>query len=56
MSIFGDHASFIIPAYAISALVIIALIVWLRIQYASRKKELAALESSGVKRRSAKSN
>ncbi len=49
---FGDHAFFIVPAYIISALVFCILIVWLRLQYSSRRKELAALEQSGVKRRS----
>lgn len=48
---FGDYASFIIPAYAISFFVIIAMIVALRIQFSARKKEMAALEKSGVKRR-----
>ncbi len=48
---FGDHAAYIIPAYSASALVIIALIFWLNLQYSARKKELAKLEQSGIKRR-----
>ena len=51
---FGDHAAFIVPAYAISALVILAMIVLLRLQYSARKKELEELEEAGIKRRSAK--
>ena len=38
-----------------SALVIVMLIVWLRLQYSTRQKELAKLEASGIKRRSGKS-
>lgn len=50
---FGDHAAFIVPAYAISALVILGMIVLLRMQYSARKSELEELEGAGVKRRSA---
>ena len=49
---FGDHAAYIIPSYAISATVFIALIIWLRLQYSSRRKALELLERAGVKRRS----
>ena len=48
---FGDHASFIIPAYAISIIVIVAMIAALRVQFTARKKEMALLEKSGIKRR-----
>ncbi len=48
---FGDHAAYIVPAYGASAIVIVALIIWLRLQFSSRKKELAKLERSGIKRR-----
>ncbi|MCP4073750.1 MAG: heme exporter protein CcmD [Hyphomicrobiales bacterium] len=48
---FGDHAAYIVPAYAASAVVIVALIIWLRLQFSSRNKELAKLEQSGIKRR-----
>ena len=51
---FGQYAAFIIPAYAVSALVILLMIVSLRLQYTARKKELDELEGAGVKRRSAK--
>jgi heme exporter protein D len=48
---FGKYAAYIIPAYAISAAVIIGLIVWTRLQYRQRLKEIAALEERGVRRR-----
>ncbi len=48
---FGDHAAFIIPAYAITAIVLIWLTIQLRIQYSTLQKELKILEDSGVKRR-----
>lgn len=51
---FGDHAAFIVPAYVVSLLVFLALIAKLRLSYSSLKKELARLDSSGIKRRSAK--
>ena len=50
---FGDHAAFIVPAYAASVLVFLLLIIWLRIQYSNRQKELSTLEKSGIKRRAA---
>jgi len=50
---FGEHAAFIVPAYAISALVILLMIVSLRMQHSARRKELEELEGAGVKRRSA---
>ena len=50
---FGDHAAFIIPAYAASILVILLLIIWLRTQYSNCQKELLTLEQSGIKRRAA---
>ena len=48
---FGDHAAFIIPAYGISFVVIAAMIIALRLQFSARKKEMATLEKSGIKRR-----
>ncbi len=51
MQIFGDHAAFIIPSYIISVVVLGALVLFLRVQYSNRKKELAELEKAGIKRR-----
>lgn len=48
---FGDHAAFIVPAYGITFIVIIAMVIALRLQFSARKKELATLENSGIKRR-----
>ena len=53
---FGDHAGFIIPAYAISFIVILTMIILLRVQYSARKKELANLEAKGIKRRAEPAN
>lgn len=48
---FGDHAAFIVPAYGITFFVIIAMVIALRLQFSARKKEIATLEKSGIKRR-----
>ncbi len=50
---FGDHAGFIIPAYAISAVALIGMTVIIRVSYHNRRRELKALEDAGVSRRSA---
>ncbi|PCI06017.1 MAG: heme exporter protein CcmD [Hyphomicrobiales bacterium] len=51
---FGEHAAFIIPSYAVSALVIIAMCVRIMLQYKAQQREIARLEKAGIKRRSAK--
>jgi len=51
---FGDHAAFIVPAYGVSFIVILALVIWLKLQYSNRQRELALLEQSGIKRRADK--
>ena len=48
---FGKYAAYVVPAYAVSALVIAGLLVWIRVQYRLRIKEIEALEKSGVSRR-----
>jgi len=48
---FGKYAAYIVPAYAISVLAIAGLVVWIRIQYRQRLKEIAVLEEMGVARR-----
>lgn len=50
---FGEHAAFIIPSYIVTALVIGSLTVWIMIVYRQRRREIAELESRGVRRRSA---
>jgi heme exporter protein D len=49
---FGEYSEFIIPSYAISALVMAALVLWSRLDYRARLRELAELEKRGVQRRS----
>jgi heme exporter protein D len=49
---FGEYAEFIIPSYAISALVMAALVLWSWLDYRARLRELAELEKRGVQRRS----
>ncbi len=48
---FGDHAAYIIPSYAITFAVIGGLVVFVVIQYRRRLAEIARLEAQGVKRR-----
>jgi heme exporter protein CcmD len=48
----GQYAGYIIAAYAITGAVIIGLIAWSNLAYGARRRELAALESQGVQRRS----
>jgi heme exporter protein CcmD len=49
----GKYTVYIVPAYAISAAVILGLVVWTRGQYRRRLKEIETLEKQGVRRRSA---
>lgn len=51
---FGKHAAFIIPSYGITALVIVALIVWITVTYRQRRREIERLEEGGATRRGAK--
>lgn len=51
---FGKHAAYIIPSYVSTAVVIFALIVWIIVTYKRRQKEIADLETKGIKRGSAK--
>lgn len=52
----GAHASFIIAAYAISALVVLLLIGWIMLDYRGQTRTLEQLEARGLKRRSAASS
>ena len=51
----GSHADFIIVAYAIAALVIIGLIVWVELDNRAQRRTLAKLHAQGVTRRPGKS-
>jgi heme exporter protein D len=49
----GEHAGFIIAAYAITAVVVLGLVLWVYGDVSARKRELRELEAQGVTRRSA---
>jgi len=50
----GQHAGFIVAAYAATVAVLAALIGWIVTDARRQERLLAELEASGVKRRSAK--
>lgn len=49
----GEHAGFIVAAYAVTAVVVLALLAWVYGDVSARKRELRELEAQGVTRRSA---
>lgn len=49
------HALFVTAAYAVSALAIAGLIGWIVLDGRARRRDLAALEASGLRRRSDRS-
>ena len=51
---FGKYAVYIIPAYAVSAVVIAGMVAWTRMQYRARLKQIETLEKQGVARRAGK--
>mgnify|MGYP001022921355 CR=1 FL=1 len=51
----GSHAGFIIAAYAITVVVIVAIMAWIVLDYRSQTETLRRLEDAGVRRRSATS-
>ena len=48
----GPYADFIIASYAVTALVVVALIGWIAADYAAQRRVLGDLEQRGVTRRS----
>jgi heme exporter protein D len=46
------HALYVTAAYALSTVGIVALIGWVIADYRARRRDLALLEASGVRRRS----
>ena len=48
----GPHTDFIVAAYAVGALVLIAMIGWVVLDHRAQKRQLAKLETQGVTRRS----
>jgi heme exporter protein D len=51
----GPYASFIVSSYALVALVLVLLIVWIVLDYRSQTERLRELDASGVVRRSGRS-
>jgi heme exporter protein D len=47
-----SHDGFVFASYAVSVIVIGALILWITLGQRARKAELSALDEAGVKRRS----
>jgi heme exporter protein D len=52
MTALGPHAAFIVAAYAITALVVLGLIVWAVVDHRAQLRALADLDARGVRRRS----
>jgi heme exporter protein D len=50
----STHALFVTAAYAITAIVLAGLIGWILLDQRARRRELAELEASGLRRRSDK--
>ncbi|RWM01858.1 MAG: heme exporter protein CcmD [Mesorhizobium sp.] len=48
------HALYVAAAYSITAIVLAGLVGWILIDQRARRRDLAALEASGVRRRSDK--
>jgi heme exporter protein D len=48
----GPYTSFITTSYALVAIVVLLLIVWVALDYRTQKARLRELEASGVTRRS----
>lgn len=48
----GPYASFIVTSYLLVTLVVIALIVWIVLDYRRQQETLRQLEAKGVKQRS----
>jgi heme exporter protein D len=48
----GPYTSFITTSYALVAIVVLLLIVWIAVDYRTQKARLRDLEASGITRRS----
>lgn len=48
------HTFFVAAAYGVSAMALAGLLVWIVFDHRARKRELAELEESGIRRRSDK--
>jgi heme exporter protein D len=52
MTSLGPHAGFIVAAYAVAALVLVALVAWVALDYRAQRRRIETLEARGVTRRS----
>ena len=52
----GPHAGFIVAAYGIALLVVLSLIAWVALDYRAQRRQVSALESQGMTRRSAQAS
>lgn len=52
----GPHAGFIVAAYAMAALIVLALLVWVIADHRAQRRILARLEQQGVTRRAVRSD
>jgi heme exporter protein D len=48
----ANHLFFIVGAYLAAAVVVMALIIWVLLDYRAQRRALAELESKGLRRRS----
>jgi heme exporter protein D len=48
-----NHLGFIVAAYAVTAIIVAALIAWVMLDYRAQQRALAELDKRGVSRRSA---
>ena len=52
MEYMSAHAIYVTAAYGVSILVLAGLIAWVLVDQRGRKRDLAALEAAGIRRRS----
>ncbi len=52
----GPHMAFIVVAYAVAALIVAAMIVWVKLDHRRQLRMLADLEERGFTRRSERGN
>jgi len=52
----GPHAAFIVSAYAVTILIVAAMIAWIFIDHRRQMRTLSELEARGVTRRSDRGN
>lgn len=50
----GPHAGFIVAAYAVTIVIVLALVVWVLADGRMLRRQLADLETRGIRRRSAR--